>query len=371
MKINKRKSTLLLTGVFCGLTVPILADLSEVPGEGLYFAKGKETVFETEKYQDFLLERNGKSIINFKIAQLKNDVFICPKNGPQIPIQLSGYELLDEDTLKTGIDSRVIVYITPNIKMTLGEKTIITFYKINKKYFFKVIEGNVRVISSEDTLDSRFYLETGEFISEISKGDFVTSASTTEGSSLIVVGGSFFTCLQSDISISTKINTNEIYTLIKNLAPKKSKINIIHQNFIEDKLNFEFEVSNQGSTINALLNRMTNAPKGLITRLSLTNLTEKDNIQLFNEITQFLMQGNSNLTFARHEAQAVAKLITQLKSVEKIEEAIPKTKFDVERDEALKDRQMQMEQKAKDLKELEDKLFKEAKEAEEKAKAIK
>lgn len=371
MKINRKKSTFLLTGAFCSLSIPIWADLSEVPGEGIYFAKGKTTIFETEKYQDFLLDRNGKSKENFKIAQLQNDVFICPKDGPQIPIQLSGYELLDEDTLKTGINSRVIVYITPNIKMTLGEKTAIHFYKINKKYFFKVIAGNVRINSSEDSLDSRYFVESEEFISEISKGDFVISASKSEGSSLIVVSGSLFTCLQSDISISTKINPNEIYSLLKNKEPKNARTNIIHQNFIEDKLNFEFEVSNQGSTINALLNRMKSAPQGLLTRLSLTNLTEKDSIQLYDEITQFLMQGNSNLTFSRYEAQAIAKLITQLKSIEKIEAAIPKSKFDVERDEALKGKQMQMEEKAKNLKELEDKLFQEAKEAEEKARAIK
>lgn len=371
MKINKRKSTLLLTGVFCGLMAPTLADLSEVPGEGIYFAKDQLTIFETEKYQDFLLERNGKSKENLKIAQLKNDVFICPKNGPQIPIQLSGYELLEEDTLKTGIDSRVILYITPNLKMTLGEKTIVNFYKINKKYFFKVISGNIRIVSSEDSSDSRFYLETEELISEISKGDFVSSVSKAEGSSVIVVSGSLTACLQKDISISTNLNTSDIYTLLKSLPPKNSKVNIIHQNFIEDKLNFEFDVSNQGSTINALLNRMTNAPQGLLTRLSLTNLTEKDKTQLSNEIIQFLMQGNSNLIFKQHEAQAIAKLITQLKSLDKIEEASPKSKFDVEKDEALKDRQTQMEQKAQKLKELEDKLIQEANEAEEKAKAIK
>lgn len=371
MKFNKVKSTLFATGAFCGFFAPVLADLSEVPGEGIYFCKAQSTVFETEIYPDFLLERNGKTKTNFKVAQLKNDVFICPKNGPQIPIQLSGYELLEGDTLKTGVDSRVVVYITPSLKITLGEKTIVKLYKINKKFFLKVVSGNIRILSSEEPTDTKYYFETEEFISEITKGDFVTSVSRTEGSSIINISGYLTVTLQRDLSVSFNVKVSEIYTLIKNAPPKSASITNIHQNFIEDKLNFEFEISNQGSTINALLNRMTNAPQGLLTRLSLTNLTEKEKVQLYNEVTEFLMQGNSNLTFKRHEAEAVAKLLTQLKNNDKKEEPIKKTKFNAQKEEILKDRQTQALEKAKQLKDLEEKLIQEAKEAEEKAKAIK
>ena len=374
MKITCRIRTtpfFITTSIVLGFTfAPLMADLSEIPKEGLYFTNGKFTVIEFEKYQDFLYARNGINKLNLKIEKIRNDVFISPSNGPQIPIHVGGFELLSLDKLKTGLDSRVILMITPKIQMTLGEKTIVQFYQKQNKFYFKLETGNIRISATELSPDNKYYFETAENITEISKGDFVASASKTEGTSMFTLSGSLFICLQKDYSISQTINLGDIFTLSKTGETKLSKTNIIHQNFVNDELNFNFTTTDKNVSIFDLLNNITSSQQSLLTKLSNNNQSDKESAQLFDDVTRFIYQDKLGPKISRAEAQAMARMIIFNGKDLTSNKAINSKEEDNHSD-YLKELQSQMLIKANKLKELEEQLLRESKEAELKAKSIK
>ena len=187
MKMTK----VVMAGFALGVSFSSLwADLNDIPKEGLYFTNGKFTVIELEKYPDFLFARNGLKKLNLKIEKIRKEVFIIPHNGPQIPLHADGFEILHLDKLKTGVDSRVILMINPTMQLVLGEKTIVQFRQNLNKFFFTIEAGNARLLATEITLENKYFLETSEFVSDISSGDFFVSASKMEGSSIFCVTGS-------------------------------------------------------------------------------------------------------------------------------------------------------------------------------------
>lgn len=353
----------------CSLGCYLLADLSEVPKSNLYFTNGKFTVIGTEKYADFLMARNGLKNLNFKIENLQRDVFIIPSSGPQIPIKASGFELQNWDKLKTGANSRATVMITPNIQLTLGEKSIIQFYQKKNKFYFKIEMGNIRLVATELSIDNKYFLETSDFLAEVSLGEYVGSVSKIDGSSFICLSGSLGLCLPKDLSISHTLTTGDIYTQGKNMELKQNKINANHMAFFEDDLNFNYDITNEGLNLYELVSSILSAPQTLLSRISSSEQDEKANAQLFDEVVNFIYQSKTMPLISQAEAQAVARMIlTYGKDINNLK-AFEKRKGS--RDDYLKELQNQMLMKADKLKELEEKLLREAKEAEDKAKAIK
>lgn len=344
------------------------ADLSEVPKDSLYFTNGKFTVIDTEKYPDFLFARSGIKKTIMIIDKMRNSVYLVPNNGPQIPIHAKGFELQHLDRLKTGVDSRVQLMITPKIQITLGEKTTVLFYQKQNKFYFKVEVGNARISASEITAENKYFLETNEFFSEINIGDFVCSVSKTEGSTLFSIIGD----LPVEVIRKTSLIlvSNDIVTQTKSAELKRSKLNNHHKVFVEDELNFNFISTNQGVSLNELVSSILAAPKDLLTRLSSGSSDEKGNAQLFDEVATYIYQSKSMSLISRGEAQAVARIIISYgKNLNSLKLAEPNGEGN--NDDYLKELQNQMLLKANKLKELEEQLLREAAEAEAKAKAIK